>query len=35
MELLLWRHAEAEDGDDDMKRRLTSRGEKQARSMAA
>ena len=35
MELLLWRHAEAEDGDDDMKRRLTSRGEKQARMMAA
>jgi phosphohistidine phosphatase len=35
MELLLWRHAEAEDGDDDMKRRLTSRGEKQARTMAA
>jgi len=35
MELLLWRHAEAEDGEDDMKRRLTSRGEKQARTMAA
>lgn len=35
MELLLWRHAEAEDGDDDMKRRLTSRGEKQAATMAA
>lgn len=35
MELLLWRHAEAEDGDDDMKRRLTARGEKQARAMAA
>lgn len=35
MELLLWRHAEAEDGDDDMKRRLTERGEKQARIMAA
>lgn len=34
MELLLWRHAEAEDGDDDMKRRLTARGEKQARTMA-
>lgn len=34
MELLLWRHAEAEDGDDDMKRRLTERGEKQARTMA-
>lgn len=35
MDLLLWRHAEAEDGDDDLKRRLTERGEKQARSMAA
>lgn len=35
MELLLWRHAEAEDGEDDLKRRLTLRGEKQARTMAA
>ncbi len=34
MDLLLWRHAEAEDGDDDLKRRLTARGEKQARTMA-
>lgn len=34
MELLLWRHAEAEDGDDDMKRRLTERGQKQAKVMA-
>ncbi len=34
MDLLLWRHAEAEDGEDDMKRRLTERGEKQARVMA-
>ncbi len=34
MELLLWRHAEAEDGEDDIKRRLTGRGEKQARTMA-
>jgi phosphohistidine phosphatase len=33
MELLLWRHAEAEDGDDDMKRRLTERGQKQASLM--
>ena len=33
-DLLLWRHAEAEDGEDDMKRRLTQRGEKQARVMA-
>ena len=35
MDLLLWRHAEAEDGDDDMKRRLTERGQKQAQAMAA
>jgi phosphohistidine phosphatase len=34
MDLLLWRHAEAEDGEDDLKRRLTDRGEKQARVMA-
>jgi phosphohistidine phosphatase len=34
MDLLLWRHAEAEDGDEDMKRRLTERGVKQARTMA-
>ena len=35
MDLLLWRHAEAEDGDDDMLRRLTERGQKQAKTMAA
>jgi phosphohistidine phosphatase len=38
MDLILWRHAEAEDGDGhtpDAKRRLTPRGEKQARKMAA
>ncbi|UCV07556.1 SixA phosphatase family protein [Dechloromonas denitrificans] len=35
MDLLLWRHAEAEDGEDDLKRRLTERGQKQARTMAA
>ena len=34
MDLLLWRHAEAEDGEDDMRRRLTERGHKQARLMA-
>ncbi len=37
MELILWRHAEAEDGDDDTpdhKRRLTARGERQARQVA-
>jgi phosphohistidine phosphatase len=38
MDLILWRHAEAEDGDGrtaDAKRRLTARGDKQARKMAA
>jgi phosphohistidine phosphatase len=35
MELILWRHAEAEDGVPDMKRRLTPKGEKQAEKMAA
>src|SRR5512137_45364 len=34
MDLLLWRHAEGEDGADDLKRRLTQRGEMQARVMA-
>ena len=34
MDLLLWRHAEAEDGFPDLKRKLTSRGEKQASQMA-
>jgi phosphohistidine phosphatase len=37
MDLIFWRHAEAEDwtdGCDDMQRALTSRGEKQARRMA-
>ncbi|MBK7899113.1 MAG: histidine phosphatase family protein [Azonexus sp.] len=34
MDLLLWRHAEAEDGPDDMERQLTERGKTQARSMA-
>lgn len=35
MELLLWRHAEAEDGIDDLARPLTPRGRKQARTVAA
>lgn len=37
MNLILWRHAEAEDGDNDndMKRELTKRGQKQALLMAA
>ena len=34
MELILWRHADAEDGADDMARRLTPVGEKQAAAMA-
>ena len=34
MELILWRHAQAEFGDNDMARRLTPRGHKQARYMA-
>ena len=35
MELILWRHAEAEDGIHDMARQLTAKGEKQADKMAA
>jgi phosphohistidine phosphatase len=34
MDLILWRHADAEDGADDMARRLTGKGEKQALAMA-
>ena len=34
MELILWRHADAEDGRDDMARRLTPKGEQQAAAMA-
>lgn len=34
MELILWRHAEAEDGSDDLARSLTRKGQKQAREMA-
>jgi len=34
MELILWRHADAEDGADDLARRLTAKGEKQAAAMA-
>lgn len=37
MDLILWRHAEAEEGNSalpDHKRRLTARGEKQARQVA-
>lgn len=35
MDLILWRHAEAEDGVPDKTRKLTAKGEKQAREMAA
>ncbi len=35
MELILWRHAEAEDGWHDMERALTAKGHKQAEKMAA
>ncbi len=35
MDLILWRHAEAEEGEDDLTRPLTARGEKQAARMAA
>lgn len=34
MELVLWRHAEAEDGAPDNARQLTAKGEKQADKMA-
>ena len=38
MDLILWRHAEAEvaaPGQDDLQRALTPKGERQARRMAA
>jgi phosphohistidine phosphatase len=35
MDLLLWRHGEAGDGDGELDRPLTERGERQARTMAA
>lgn len=35
MELILWRHAEAEDSNPDMQRALTAKGHKQAKHMAA
>jgi len=35
MDLILWRHADAEDGVPDTARKLTSKGEKQAKQMAA
>jgi phosphohistidine phosphatase len=35
MEIILWRHADAEDGADDLARRLTAKGEAQAAAMAS
>jgi len=35
MDLILWRHAEAEPGVPDLERRLTAKGAKQAERMAA
>ena len=34
MDLILWRHADAEPGEPDLERRLTSKGHKQAARMA-
>jgi len=34
MDLVLWRHAEAEEGADDLARELTAKGRKQAQRMA-
>jgi phosphohistidine phosphatase len=34
MDLILWRHADAEDGADDLARRLTPKGREQAAAMA-
>jgi phosphohistidine phosphatase len=35
MELILWRHADAEDGTPDLARRLTQKGRDQAKRVAA
>ncbi|MGH8728022.1 MAG: SixA phosphatase family protein [Burkholderiales bacterium] len=35
MDLILWRHAEAEDSAPDAQRKLTAKGRKQAKAMAA
>jgi phosphohistidine phosphatase len=35
MELILWRHAEAEEGERDLERKLTGKGHKQAKRVAA
>jgi len=34
MDLILWRHADAEEGSNDIERALTRRGQQQGRSMA-
>lgn len=34
MDLILWRHAEAEPGEPDLERALTAKGQRQARRMA-
>ncbi len=34
MDLILWRHADARDGDPDQERPLTEKGRKQSRAMA-
>ncbi|HEX8789141.1 MAG TPA: histidine phosphatase family protein [Telluria sp.] len=34
MDLILWRHADAEDGEPDMARKLSSKGQRQAKRMA-
>ncbi len=34
MDLILWRHAEAEDGWDDLRRKLTPKGQRQAEKMS-
>ena len=34
MDLILWRHAEAEEGDNDLARELTPKGQKQAARVA-
>lgn len=34
MDLILWRHADAQDGDNDMTRALTPKGRKQAEKIA-
>jgi phosphohistidine phosphatase len=35
MELILWRHADAEQGSDDKERKLSAKGKKQAKRAAA